>query len=395
MARRVAIVGTGQSKYKKRIAASSPDMYFDVVQSCLADAELTVKDIDAVVFGLGPEALDGINGVDKWCADAAGALNKPLMRINTGGATGGSSALAGFDHISSGMFDVVLVIAGQRMGQSTAHSQYILNLGFDPIVSKQFFINTLPLFAADAQICMEKYGFGEYHMARIAVKNHLNALNNPYAHLQLNVTMEDALKARVLSYPLRLLDVCPSSEGACAIILASEDRATKIARRPAWINGFTAGTTIINPGIGGIDSTYSWDTLAQKAYRMAGIDKPRKQIQVAEPYIPSSYQEIPAYSALGFCEPNEVAKLVEAGFGEMGGEVPFCPSGGVLCSNTIGCSGLARVAEAAIQVMGKGGARQVPDVKNALATAGGGIFGTGGMTAFFLDVLILGVKPNS
>jgi acetyl-CoA C-acetyltransferase len=394
MARRVAVVGTGQSKYKKKLTASSPDMYFEVVKSCLEDAELTVNDIDAVVFGLGPEALDGVNSVDKWCADAVGAFNKPLMRINTGGATGGSTALAGFDHIASGMFDVVLAVAGQRMGQSTAHSQYILNLGFDPIVAKQFFINTLPLFAADAQICMQKYGFGEYHMARIAVKNHLNALNNPYAQLQIKVTLEEALKARVLSYPLRLLDVCPSSEGACAIILASEDRATKITRRPAWINGFTAGTTVINPGIGGIDSTYSWDRISQKAYRMAGIDNPRKQIQVAEPYIPSSYQEIPAYAALGFCEPHEVAKLVEAGFGEMGGEVPFCPSGGVLCSNTIGCSGLARVAEAAIQIMGKGGARQVPDVKNALATAGGGIFGTGGMTAFFLDVLILGAEPR-
>jgi acetyl-CoA C-acetyltransferase len=127
---------------------------------------------------------------------------------------------------------------------------------------------------------------------------------------------------------------------------------------------------------------------------MAGIDNPRKQIQVAEPYIPVSYQEIPAYAAFGFCEPDEVTKLVEEGFGEMDGEVPFCPSGGCLCSNTIGASGLARVAEAAIQVMGKAEARQVPNVKNALAMAGGGIFGTGGMTAFFVDVIVLGTEPQ-
>jgi len=395
MARRVAVVGTSQFKYKtKHHTVSSPDMYFEVVKSCLEDAELTVNDIDAVVFGTGPEALDGINGVDKWCADAVGALNKPLMRINTGGATGGSTALAALDHISSGMFDVVVAVAGQRMGQSTAHSQYTLSLGFDPIVTKPFSMNSLPLFAGDALICMKKYGFDEYHMARIAVKNHLNALNNPYAHLRIKTTIEEALKAKFLSYPLRLLDLCPSSEGACALILASEERAVRLTRRPAWINGFTAGTTIINPGLGGIDSTYSWDRISQRAYRMAGIDNPRKQIQVAEPYIPVSYQEIPAYAAFGFCEPHEAAKLVEAGFGEMGGEVPFCPSGGTLCSNTIGASGLARVAEAAIQVMGKGGARQVPNVKNALATAGGGIFGTGGMTAFFLDVLVLGAEPH-
>jgi acetyl-CoA C-acetyltransferase len=395
MARRVAIVGTGQTKYQsKNLNDSSADMYFEVATRCLEDAGLTVNDIDAVVFGLGPEALDGINNVDKWCADAVGALNKPLIRINTGGATGGSTVLAGVDHVASGMFDVVLTVSGQRMQQSTAHSQYILNLGFDPIVAKPFSVNTLPLFASDALICMKKYNFNEYHMARIAVKNHLNALNNPYAHLHINTTMEKALQAKFLSYPLRLLDLCPSSEGATAVILASEEKVRKITRQPAWVKGFNMETTIINPGIGGLDSTYSWDRISQKAYRMAGIDNPRKQIQVAEPYIPSSYQEIPAYAALGFCEPHEVAKLVEDGFGEMDGEVPFCPSGGTLCANTIGSSGMARFAEAAIQVMGKGEARQVPNVRNAMATAGGGIFGTGGMTAFFLDVIVLGTEPN-
>ncbi|MBP1707325.1 MAG: acetyl-CoA acetyltransferase [Chloroflexi bacterium] len=394
MARRVAIVGTGQFKYKtKHLTVSSPDMYFEVTRRCLDDAGLTAKDIDAVVFGIGPEALDGVVGLDKWCADAAGALNKPLMRINTGGATGGSTALAGLDHVASGMFDVVLVVAGQRMGQATAHSQYTLSLGFDPIVAKQFSINSLPLFAGDALLCMQKYKFDEYHMARIAVKNHLNALNNPYAHLQIKTTVEEALKAKYLAYPLRLLDLCPSSEGACAIILASEDKARKLAKRPAWINGFNARATIINPGLGGIDSTYSWDWITRGAYKMAGIDNPRRQIQVAEPYIPVSYQEIPAYAAFGFCKPEEAAKLVEQGFGEMDGEVPFCPSGGTLCSNTIGASGLARVAEAALQVMGKGEARQVSNVKNALAMAGGGIFGTGGMTAFFVDVFVLGTEP--
>jgi acetyl-CoA C-acetyltransferase len=369
-------------------------MYFEAITKCLADAELSVKDIEAVVFGLGPELFDGINGVDKWCSDAVGALNKPLMRINTGGATGGSTVLAALDHVASGMFDVVVAVAGQRMGESTAHPQYALGLGFDPILVRPFYVNSLPVFSGDALICMNKFGFTEFHMARIAVKNHLNALNNPYAHVRVKTTVEEALKAKYLSYPLRLLDMCPSSEGACAVIVATEERAKKITSRPAWINGFNAGTTIISTGIGGVDSTYSWDTMVRKAYKMAGIDNPRKQIQVAEPYIPISYQEIPAYAAFGFCMPNEVAKLVEDGFGEMEGEVPFCPSGGTLCSNNIGSAGMARIAEAAIQVMGKGEARQVPNVKNALATAGGGLFGTGRMTAFFLDTVILGAHPH-
>jgi acetyl-CoA C-acetyltransferase len=395
MARRVAIVGTGQYKYKsKHLDVSTPDMYWETARRALDDAGLTTKDIDAVVFGIGPEALDGTMGIEKWCADAVGALNKPLMRINTGGATGGSAALAGIDHVASGMFDVVLVMAGQRMGQATSHSQYTLSLGFDPVVAKQISINSLPLFSGDALLCMKKYKFDEYHMARIAVKNHLNALNNPYAHLHIKCSIEEELKAKYLAYPLRLLDMCPSSEGACAIVLATEEKAKKIASRPAWVNGFSSAAMIINPGINNVDSTDGWNFVAQKAYKMAGIDNPRKQIQVAEPYIPVSYQEIPAYSAFGFCKPEECAKLVEEGFGEMTGEVPFCPSGGTLCSNTIGASGLARVADAAIQVLGRGEARQVPNtVKNALAMCGGGIFGTGGMTAFFVDVFVLGAEP--
>ncbi|MBN2061766.1 MAG: thiolase family protein [Deltaproteobacteria bacterium] len=394
MARRVAIVGTGQTKYKKQhTEKGTPDLYFEAVQRCLEDAEMNIRDIEAVVFGSGPEALDGVNGLDKWCSDAVGALNKPLIRVNTGGATGGSTVLAAIDHITSGMFDVVLAVAGQRMGQSTEHSQYILNMGFDPVVLKMFSINTLPLFAGDALLCMKKYGFDEYHMARIAVKNHLNALNNPYAHLHIKATMEQAMEAKFLAYPIKLLDLCPSSEGSAAVLLASEEKAKKITSKPAWVKGFSMGTTILNTGIDNIDSTYSWDRITWKAYKMAGIDKPRKDINVAEPYIPSSYQEIPAYSAFGFCKPEEAAKLCEEGFGEMDGEVPFCPSGGTLCANTIGCAGMARFAEAAIQVMGKGEARQVSGVRNALATAGGGIFGTGGATAFFLDVLVLGDRP--
>ena len=391
MGRRVAIIGTGQTKHcSRREDVNQMEMVYEAATAALVDAEMTIKDIDAVVMA-NMELFEGRALPDMWCGEGAGAFMKHAFKISTGGTSGASGAISGYYHVASGLFDRVMVVGFEK--HSDGHTAAGMALT-DPLWDRQIAAAAMGNFALSISEYVAQWGVTQEQSAKVAVKARKNACNNPYAHLRINTTMEKALKAKFLSYPLRLLDLCPSSEGACAVVLASEDKAKKIASRPAWINGFTAGTTVINPGVNGVDSTYSWDTIAEKAYRMAGIDNPRKQIQVAEPYIPVSYQEIPAYSALGFCKPGEAAKLVEEGFGEMDGDIPFCPSGGTLCSNTIGAAGMARVAEAAIQVMGKGEARQVPGVKNALATAGGGLFGTGGMTAFFLDVVVLGAKPH-
>lgn len=391
MARRAVIVGTGQTKYAtKRFDKSAPDLIYEATSRALDDAELKVKDIDAVVFGMAPESLDGINSMDKWCADAAGAWNKPFMRVNTGGATGGSTALAAAYHVTSGLFNVVLAVAMERVGE-TPDAQRVLNRIYDPILASDFALNIIAAIAMETSRNMEIYGFTEQHMAMISVKNHLNALNNPYAHLQMKITIEDVLKSPIVCWPLKLFDCCPRSDGACAVIFASEDRAGKMVPIPAWVNGMAAVTDITVPGETG-GAGWQAARAVWKAYKMAGIDKPRQQIQVVEAYSPFSSMEMVLYENLGFCKPKEVAKLAESGFGEMGGEVPFTPSGGVMCSNPIGATALVRVAEAAIQVMGKGDKRQVPNVKTALATGAGGSPGPG--SGSFNTAMILGREPS-
>jgi acetyl-CoA C-acetyltransferase len=126
---------------------------------------------------------------------------------------------------------------------------------------------------------------------------------------------------------------------------------------------------------------------------MAGIVNPRRQISVVEPYDPFSMAEISLYESLGFCkDPREATKMVENGFAEMSGEVPFSPSGGVLCSNPIGATALVRVAEAALQIMGKAEKRQVPDAKVALAMGAGGSPAPGSAT--FINFMILAKEPR-
>lgn len=391
MARRFAIVGTGQTKYvTKRFDCSAPDLVHEATSRALDDAGLKLKDVDAVVFGLAPESLDGVNSMDKWCADAAGARNKPFMRIQTGGATGGSTALAAAHHVASGIFDVVLAVAVERVGE-TPDAQRVLNRIYDPILASDFALNIIAAVAMETILHMKTYGFTEEHMAMIAVKNHLNALNNPYAHLQTKITIDDVFKSPLICWPFKLLDCCPRSDGACAVVFASEEKAKKMVPVPAWVNGMAAITDITAPGETGSKGLQPGGAV-WKAYKMAGIDKPRRQIQVVECYAPFSALELVFYENLGFCKPDEVAKLAESGFGEMDGEIPFTPSGGVLCSNPIGATALVRVAEAAIQIMGKAGARQVSNVRNAVATGIGGSPGPG--SAAFLTTMILGNKPN-
>lgn len=387
MARKVAIVGTGQTKYAtRRFDLSADDMVFEATSRALDDAGLTIKDVDAVVFGMAPEALDGVNCMDKWCSGASAAYGKPFMRVHTGGATGGSAAIAAAYHVASGLFDVVLVVAMERVGE-TPDAQRVLNRIYEPTLASEFALNIINVVAMGTIRAMKSHGFTEQHMALISVKNHLNALNNPFAHLQIRVTAEDVLKSPLVCWPFKLLDCCPRSDGACAVVFAAGDKAKKIARVPAWVKGMAAVTDIKVPGETGDTGWISADA-ALNAYKRAGIDNPRRQIQVVECYSPFSSMELMLYENLKFCESSEIVKLAEAGFGEMNGEVPFTPSGGVMCSNPIGATALIRIAEAAIQVMGKGEKRQVHGVKNALATGTGGSPGIG--SASFTTAMVLG-----
>lgn len=386
-------MGTGQTKYaEKRPDVNIPELAHEATRAALDSCGLAPKDIDAVVFGLAPETFDGVDCPDNWAADAVGALNKPYMRIHTGGATGMSAAIAAIAHIASGMFDTVLVIAQQRVSE-TPDAQFILNLTFDPIFGRDMALNLIASSAMDAVGLMETYGFTEWHMAKLASKNHRNALNNPYAHVQKDVSVEDCLKSPMMCWPLKLLDCSPRSDGACAVVLTAEEKASKSTRKPAWVLGYGDVCTQRTQGEKIVPKWFGYGESVQRAYKMAGIIDPRKEISVVEAYQPFSYYELISYQQFGFCsEPREAAKLVERGFGEMTGEVPFAPSGGVTCSNPIGATGLVRLAEAALQVMGDAGRRQVGNVRRALATGAGG--SPGPVSGSFNNAMVLGMdKP--
>jgi acetyl-CoA C-acetyltransferase len=378
MPRRAAIVGVGLTKCSShRRDVTYPELVHEAVSGALAQAGLQAKDIDAIVYG-SMDPFDGVFAPERWNVDAcvsAGFLNKPFLKLTTGGTTGGSVGLGAYYHVTSGMFDVVLAVASQRVGESL-EAQQVLNTCMDPIYERWMGGGAITIAANQAVSHFHHYGTTEEDLAMISAKNYANALNNPYAHLQRHLTVEDALKTRMVSWPLRFSDCCPSSDGACAIIFASGERAPKITDTPAWVRG--AGQITDNYYVGDRPWFQDWDgltMLAGRVYKQAKIDNPLEELDVADLYNAFTIQEIIECEALGFCEPGKGAELIRKGVTTMDGKLPICPSGGVLCTNPIGASGLIRVGEAALQVMGKADKRQVADVKTALAHVWGAAIG--------------------
>ncbi len=180
------------------------------------------------------------------------------------------------------------------------------------------------------------------------------------------------LQSPVLWDPIRYLETCPSSDGACALVVASEEQAKKGPRKPAWVKaGYSYAEAMWVPGRDQV-SPQAGRLCAQKVYEKAGIKNPWKEIQTVEMYVPFAWFEPMWLENLGFCDTGEGWKIVERGEQKMGAHLPVNPSGGVLCTNPIGASGMLRLGEAALQVMGRAGEHQVEGVHNALGHAYGG-----------------------
>jgi len=374
MAREVAIVGVGQTKHGRRDDVNYPELVYDAVKAAIEDAGILPRDIEAVIHGTMPSAMEGVNAVHLYLSDAMAAFGKPSMRVATCGSTGMSIAHSAFYHVASGLFDVVIAVGSEKMLENDP--QGTMTTVADPFFQRPFIAGAPGVFSMQSIQYAHRYNLSEDRVreaaARISVNHHDNALDNPYAHIRIKITMDDVLKSRIIAYPTRLLDVCPSSDGACAVIFASKDKAKRFPRKAAWVKGLYY---VGDEHFYGDSDKIVWESAiiaAKESYKMAGITNPRKELDVAEVYNPFTYQELIFYECFGFCDMGEACKLVEDGVVLRGGELPCTPSGGVLCTNPIGATGLIRVGEAALQVTGRSGDRQIPGAKTALSHAMGG-----------------------
>jgi acetyl-CoA C-acetyltransferase len=371
--RQVAAVAVGQTDHvSRRLDVGIPELAREAIDRCLGSRGITLADVDALVVG-NMEMFEGINLVDHWLVDALGAAGKPLWKLNNGGTVGSSVAICAYYLVASGFHRRVLCVGFEKQSEGSTQSA-ITTVG-DPIWERAVMAGAIGNFAAMASVYVSESGVTPEQAAKVAVKARRNAARNPHAHLKMaDLTVDDVLESDMLAYPVRKLDFCPSSDGACAVLVAAGDDARSLARRPAWIHAAVTAH----------DQQYMGDSpkrLAEmrsllearkKGYAYAAIDDPVRDFDVAEIYEPATYAELAMYECLGFCEKGGGGRFIDAGVPEMEGALPVNPSGGVLSTNPVGATALIRVGEAALQVMGEAGERQVPNVRRALATGYGG-----------------------
>jgi acetyl-CoA C-acetyltransferase len=238
---------------------------------------------------------------------------------------------------------------------------------FDPLYHRNLGIDAISAAALQANAYMHKYGISEEEVALVSVKNHGNAKNNPYAQLPLDISVADVMRSKKIAEPLKLLDCCPVSDGAAAVIIAGEEVAATCSSKPVWIKGVAHCCEDYYLGDRNLADPIALRAAAQRAYAMAGIQSPVDEIDVAEVLEPFGYMEPLWLEGLGFCAPGEGARQIDMGLSVMGGRLPVNPSGGSLSANPILVAGLARLIEATLQVRGQAGARQVKDAKTGLA----------------------------
>ncbi|MBE3009124.1 thiolase domain-containing protein [Microbispora sp. NEAU-D428] len=367
MGNRCAVIGVGQTRYQtRRRDVSLAGLVREAALRALEDAGLTFADIDAVVIGKAPDLFEGVMMPEAYLADALGAAGKPVMRVHTAGSVGGSTALVGASLVQGGVHGRVLVVAFEKQSESNATWALSTHLPFNA----SLVVGAGGYFAPHIREYMRRSGAPDHIGTLVAVKDRLNALKNPYAHLRIpGINREMVESTPMLWEPIRYLETCPSSDGACAIVLAAED---KVTGTPAWIHGtamrsepiMLAGRDVVSPRAG--------RDCAADVYRQAGVTDPRREIDVAEVYVPFSWYEPMWLENLGFAAEGEGWKLTEAGCTALGGDTPWNASGGVLSSNPIGASGLIRFAEAALQVRGMAAEHQVEGARLALGHAYGG-----------------------
>lgn len=379
MEQRVGVIGVSQTKHEAaKRSQDLVDMIFETTKAALDDAGLHISEIDSVVLAA-HDLIDGRSISSMLLAAPAGAHMKEETRVAEDGAL--AVALA-WMRLMSGEYGTSLVVSWSKL--SEGDFDVITHLNFDPVFYRPVGFNYVTAHAMQAMSYSRRYGITAEQAAAVSVKNRANALNNPLAHLQQKVTTDDVLQSKLLSWPLRELDITPKSDGACAMVLATEEKVKKARNGCAWIKGIGWGNDTYYLGDKDLDNLPSLSDAAKRAYDMAGITNPIEQLDVAEVHDITSYHELMEYEALGLCESGQGGTLVEQGTTLTNGKLPVNPSGGALSSNPYAAVGLIRVAEAALQMTGRAAEHQVPGAHLALA------HGTGGMCAQSNCVVILG-----
>lgn len=331
------------------------------------------KDIQSLFVGHMGESYEHQGHTGATVADWIGLEHVPATRTEAACASSGAALRAAICAVRSGLSDVVMVGGVEKMThRATAEVTEYLAMASD-YPFEQWHGMTFPgLYALMATAHMHAYGTTERHLAMISVKNHYHGSLNPKAHMQKEITLEAALSARMVAWPLKLYDCSLITDGASCLILTKPELARKFTDAPIQIVGSgQAGDTIGLHERKTFTSLAAVKVAAKKAYEMSGV-KP-EDVSVAEVHDCFTVAELIAYEDLGFCEPGEGKNLVEKGETKLGGRIPVNTSGGLKAKgHPVGATGTGQVYETYLQLTGQAERRQVKDAEIGLTHNVGG-----------------------
>lgn len=374
MKRKVAVIGVGLTKFGKHPKVSSRELFAEAAFKAIEDAGVELKDIEEAFIGsFLPDVLEHQGHIAPLVIDYIGLTGIPATHTEGACASSGAAVRIGYISVASGLRDVVLVAGIEKMTDfPTSDVTEALALASDDLFEAAEGLTFPGVFALMAKAHMDRYGTTEEQMAAVAVKNHHNALFNPYAQFHKEITIETVLNSRVIAWPLKLFDCSPISDGAAVIILASENIAKKYTDTPVWIAASAqASDTMALCEREDLTTFRAARMAAEQAYKMAGVEP--KNIDVAEVHDCFTIAEIIAYEDLGFCKKGEGGKLIEEGETEIGGRIPVNTSGGLKAKgHPVGATGVAQIVEIVHQLRGEAGKRQVDGAEIGLTHNVGG-----------------------
>jgi acetyl-CoA C-acetyltransferase len=351
------VVGSGIIDFGEKYEWSFDDLlegaYLDLVESVDKGVNPT-RDIDAIWYGTLDIASEGASGAS--VAHATGLFEKPATQIVNACATGSDSFRNAVQAVKAGDAEVALVIGAEKMLDSTAG---LIGSAALERVWRGRGVTMPAFFGMRATRHMDQYETTREQIAQVSVKNHENGVKYPHAHQQFECSVDDVMDSPTVSYPLNLYDCCPVTDGACAVLVASEDRADEFTDDPVRVAGYGLAS----------DSFMRGDDLAltnfpasrhasNMAYERSGYGP--DDIDVAEVHDCFSITELITYEDLGFCEQGKGGQFVEEGRASLDGDTPVNPSGGLLSKgHPIGATGVAQIAEIFEQLRGEAGDVQV------------------------------------
>jgi len=365
----VYIIGIGLSA-PRRISpdVSFREMIYEAAEKAYLDAGIEPKDVDTFV-SLSEDYEEGTAIFDEYVPDQLGAVLKSVHTICADGITGLASLFA---QIKTGYFRIGVIEAHSKLSNIKNHF-HVSAMALDPIYVRPLEINPYFVAGLEMRMFLDSRGYDELDTAQVVAKNKANALlfgRSPFGSF---VSPEEVLLSDPVSEPLRNLDIAPNADGACVIVVANEEVAKE--RKGDLIKIAGIGFAEFTPNIERWEGDADYlKVAAKKAYSIAGIKNPLKEIDFAEVDDTFSYKELQHLEALGLASFGASAHLIREGFYDLDGELPINTTGGNIGNGNLSLmNGLRALYDAILQLRGNAGNVQLEDPETALIASWKGL----------------------